>query len=34
MFKQLFSIRKQWKIFYLSSSETMAVENIGGKLNG
>jgi len=34
MFKQLFSIQKQWKMFYPSSSETMPIENVGGKLNG
>jgi hypothetical protein len=26
MFKRRFSIRKQWKVFYLSSYETMAIE--------
>jgi len=25
-----FSIRKQWKVFYLPSYETMDTENIGG----
>jgi len=25
-----FSIRKQWKVFYVSSYETMVIENVGG----
>jgi len=32
MLKSRFSIRKQWKIIYLSSSETMDTEHIGGNL--
>jgi len=34
MFERRFSIKKQWKIFYLSSLETMLDKNTGGKLDG
>jgi hypothetical protein len=34
MFKGRLSIRKQWKVIYLSSSETMDIEMYWRKLNG